>query len=205
MELPFSPACERNKQPLGEVLQNYALHGEVLEIGHGTGQHAEYFASLLPVKWFPVDVQENNWMMTERRAGLSKAHQEKIAPPLSLRVQTEKSLAEQLKRDFDHIFSANTLHIMNEEEAYLFCEQVGEIVRASGFLFLYGPFRYNGQVTSESNAHFDADLRSRGAGMGLREFQEIARRLQAQFEFIVRHDLPANNQLLVFKRRARGN
>ncbi len=43
--LPFSQACENNKQPILAVLQKElkdSLH--VLEIGSGTGQHSVYFA-----------------------------------------------------------------------------------------------------------------------------------------------------------------
>jgi cyclopropane fatty-acyl-phospholipid synthase-like methyltransferase len=201
MELPFSPASERNKKPIGEVLQSYALHGDILEIGHGTGQHAEYLASLLPVKWWPSDVEENNWMMAERLEQLPAKLRERIALPLSIRVQDGTSLSDQLGRVFDHLFSANTLHIMTEDEAYLFCTEVGQIIKDDGNLFLYGPFLYDGQATSQSNRDFDADLRSRGAGMGLREFSVLAQKLASMFEFIQRHDLPANNQLLVFKKR----
>lgn len=203
MELPFSPACERNKIPILEVLKGYILLGDVLEVGHGTGQHAEYFASSLPVVWHPSDLEDNHWMLRERSKHWPLEWQDKIAAPLSLRVQSSMSLWEQLKRDFDHVYTANTLHIMTEQEAYLFCEQVDRLVKAQGFLFLYGPFLYQGQATSESNIQFDAELRSRGTGSGLREFDQLAKRLTMAFDFIARHDLPANNQLLVFQRHRR--
>lgn len=51
--LPFSQACENNKQPILEVLQN-ELKGftHVLEVGSGTGQHSVYFAPNLPeIQW----------------------------------------------------------------------------------------------------------------------------------------------------------
>ncbi|MEQ8954982.1 MAG: DUF938 domain-containing protein, partial [Gammaproteobacteria bacterium] len=51
--LPFSQACENNKQPIYEVLRKH-LSGtqRVLEIGGGTAQHAVHFSRLLPsVRW----------------------------------------------------------------------------------------------------------------------------------------------------------
>ncbi len=42
---PFSQACERNRDPILKVLQQWFIApGVVLEIGAGTGQHAVYFA-----------------------------------------------------------------------------------------------------------------------------------------------------------------
>ena len=43
--LPFSQACENNKQPILYVLQQELQDfTHVLEVGSGTGQHSVYFA-----------------------------------------------------------------------------------------------------------------------------------------------------------------
>ena len=48
MELPFSQACENNKDPILGVLEvAFANASQVLEVGSGTGQHAVYFAKKL--------------------------------------------------------------------------------------------------------------------------------------------------------------
>ncbi len=58
---PFSPACERNRDPILAVLRTqFADRERVLEIGSGTGQHAVYFAEALPwLVWQASDRQEN--------------------------------------------------------------------------------------------------------------------------------------------------
>src|SRR5476651_1872053 len=55
--LPFSEACERNKQPILEVLRSaFAGRTQVLEIGSGTGQHAVHFAAhLTHLIWHPTE------------------------------------------------------------------------------------------------------------------------------------------------------
>jgi hypothetical protein len=47
--LPFSPAADRNKQPILEALQRVLPpRGLALEIAAGTGQHTAWFAAGLP-------------------------------------------------------------------------------------------------------------------------------------------------------------
>ena len=54
--LPFSAACERNKEPILDVLRGrFAGRTQVLEIGSGTGQHAVHFArALKELTWHPT-------------------------------------------------------------------------------------------------------------------------------------------------------
>ncbi|HAL40385.1 MAG TPA: SAM-dependent methyltransferase, partial [Polaromonas sp.] len=55
----FSPAADRNKQPILDVLrQVLPERGSALEIASGTGQHVAWFASGLPHwTWQPTDAQ----------------------------------------------------------------------------------------------------------------------------------------------------
>src|SRR6478735_12645189 len=55
-----SPAAERNRQPLLEVLRRVLPpSGRALEIASGTGQHAAWFARHLPGwTWQPTDADE---------------------------------------------------------------------------------------------------------------------------------------------------
>src|ERR1700674_674495 len=60
-DTPYSEACERNQDPILEVLREaFADPEKVLEIGSGTGQHAVHFACHLPhLTWQPSDREEN--------------------------------------------------------------------------------------------------------------------------------------------------
>ena len=56
-DLPSSPAADRNKQPILEVLsRTFGARGTALEIAAGTGQHATWFAAALPEwVWQPTE------------------------------------------------------------------------------------------------------------------------------------------------------
>ncbi|MEK9964494.1 MAG: DUF938 domain-containing protein, partial [Betaproteobacteria bacterium] len=61
MEKPFSPSCERNKDPILSVIRSLLTNKKsVLEVGSGTGQHAVYFAKEMPwLTWQSSELQEN--------------------------------------------------------------------------------------------------------------------------------------------------
>jgi cyclopropane fatty-acyl-phospholipid synthase-like methyltransferase len=100
----------------------------------------------------------------------------------------------------DSIFSANTLHIMSWEAVHEFFRGVGSLLGAGGVLCVYGPFRYAGRYTSESNAAFDRYLRERDAESGMRDFEAVdALARQAGLELEADHDMPAHNRTLVWR------
>jgi hypothetical protein len=67
---------------------------------------------------------------------------------------------------------------------------------------LYGPFNYGGRHTSESNARFDAMLRSRDPLSGIRDVEAVLELAEAAgLKLEEDNAMPANNRLLVFRRR----
>src|ERR1700757_3425034 len=106
--LPFSEACERNKEPILAVLRTaFADRRRVLEIGSGTGQHAVHFAAALPhLHWQTSDRAEN---LPGIRLWLDEARLPNLPPPLQLEVTQAQWPAHR----YDALFSANTLHIMS--------------------------------------------------------------------------------------------
>ena len=58
--IPFSAACERNKEVIHTAIAPYLEEAvSLLEIGSGTGQHAVYLASQMPhLQWQTSDQAE---------------------------------------------------------------------------------------------------------------------------------------------------
>ena len=68
-------------------------------------------------------------------------------------------------------------------------------------LCVYGPFRYAGGYTSESNARFDEYLKSQDPERGIRDFEAVDEQASL-YGLVLERDvaMPANNQLLVWRR-----
>jgi SAM-dependent methyltransferase len=193
---PYSEACERNRAPLLGVLREvFAPARDVLEIGSGTGQHAVYFAQHLPhLTWHASDRPEHHAGINAWIADASLAN---VRSPVKLDVRDKQWPVTAV----DAIFSANTLHIMNWESVQAMFRGIARVLNPAGVLAIYGPFNYAGQFTSESNAHFDASLRSRGVGSGLRDFEAVnALALGIGMELVRDVAMPANNRTLVWRR-----
>lgn len=76
-----------------------------------------------------------------------------------------------------------------------------DFCHAKAELCIYGPFNYDGQFTSDSNAMFDASLKAQNPLMGIRDIEAVVQlALSAGFTLQYDHAMPANNRLLHFSR-----
>jgi len=199
MSKPFSQACENNKQQILDIISRYFHPGdEVLEIGSGTGQHTLYFCEKMPwLCWIPSEIPEN---LASIQAGL-----EGQAPPNLEAIKTIDVRDEPWPvPHINGVFSANCLHIMSAEFVPDFFRGAGAVIRPGGHLCVYGPFKYQGEFTSDSNKRFDQWLKERDAVSGIRDFEWVDELAGKQgFSLLADHAMPANNQLLVWQRNPR--
>lgn len=199
MPLPFSQACENNKDPILQVLQAaFANASSVLEVGSGTGQHAVYFAQHLPhLSWQPSDQGDYLTAVKQRVAAEPVGN---LNFPLHFNVFHDVPV-NNAPTAYDAVFTANTCHIMPESAVESLFAHFSGALSTVKTLCIYGPFKVGGEHTSDSNYRFDLSLRSQDASMGIRSREWIIERAEAQgFKLFRAHDLPANNQLLEFHR-----
>lgn len=195
--LPFAPASERNKQPILEVLQAVLpTSGTVLEIGSGTGQHVVHFAAQMPqLQWQPSEQAEN-------LPGLQRRLDQQAGGNVHAAMELDVAGAWPQQKA-DAVFSANTAHIMSWPEVVCMFDGVAAVLQPGGVFCLYGPFNVNGEFTAPSNQQFDQELRARKPSMGLRDVAELEKLAQQRhMQLQQRIEMPANNQVLVFRKLA---
>lgn len=195
----FSGACERNKQPILEVLQAWLpADGRVLEVGSGSGQHAEFFSAHRPGgEWQPSERGNQLSHLAER---CRTVHGPGLRPPVELDVTQPDQWP---VGPFDAVFTANTCHIMPAAAIPQLLRGSAAVLPVGGLLLLYGPFSVAGEHTAASNAAFDAHLRSLDPHMGLRD-AVLIREQADQLALLAVADvaMPANNRMLIFRRQA---
>lgn len=195
-QLPVSPACERNRDPILEVLRDrFADRRRVLEIGSGTGQHAVHFAAAMP--WLTWQASERPGHLAGIEAWLSEAALPNTPPPIALDVAEGPWPA----GPFDALFSANTLHIMGWPAVEAFFAGLPPVLAADATVVVYGPFNYGGSYSSKSNRDFDAWLKARDPASGIRDFERVDRLAQGiGLRLAADHPMPANNRCLCWSR-----
>lgn len=200
--LPFAPSAERNKDAILAAVGPY-LAGcrHVLEIGSGTGQHAVHMTQALPhLVWQCSDLPG---AVAGIAARLESEGNARTPPPLALDVAAPPwpLPASDAPDALDAVFTANTLHIMSFAHVGQLFARVGEVLAPGGVCCVYGPMKYDGAFTTQSNAAFDAQLKDGNPESGIRDFEALD--ALAKNEGLALADdmaMPANNRLIVWRR-----
>lgn len=194
--LPFSDACERNKDPILNVLRSSFAHSsDVFEIGSGTGQHAVHFAAALPhLIWYPT---EQLAQLPDLAMRIETYGTPNIARPAPLDVRQKVWPVESVAA----VFTANTLHIMAWAAVQDMFAGIGRVLQAVGTLCIYGPFLYSATNTSASNHAFNEMLQERDPESGLRNIEQIAAEAnKSGLQIMQDYEMPACNRCLVLQK-----
>ncbi|MBT3989304.1 MAG: DUF938 domain-containing protein [Rhodospirillaceae bacterium] len=201
-----APAFHRNQEFIVALLKDNlsGIEGDVLEVASGSGQHAVAFAAALPhLNFWPTDLNPENlisidaWQADRRLTNLSTAAQLDVAEP-KWSLDQEKTLPEK----FSAIISLNMVHISPIAVAQGLFRGAGKHLNERGRLFVYGPFKKNGEHTAPSNAEFDVSLRAQNPEWGVRDQSELEEFAQANGLVLDQAAaMPSNNFTLIFRRK----
>ena len=194
MNKPYSESCDQNKEPILSVISAlFSTCSNILEIGSGTGQHAVYFAEKMPqLKWYSSDFLLN---IEGINMWLADAGLVNVVPPFELNVTSSPWP----DFDVDAVFTANSLHIMHQQDIVNLMRGVGKLLKTDGSLVIYGPFNYNGFYSSASNESFDCWLKHRDPLSDIKHFEEIECLANNNgMRFAEDYEMPVNNRILHF-------
>ena len=175
----------------------FPAQGTVLEIASGTGEHAVHFAAALPdIDWQPSDPDAA--ALRSIVAWREAARLPNVLAPLLLDVTSPVWPVQQT----DAMVCINMIHISPWRAAEALMAGAGRVLESGGVLFLYGPHKEGSVHTASSNEAFDASLRARNPEWGVRELDDVkALAARHGIEFVERVAMPANNLIVVFRRR----
>ena len=197
----YADATQRNRQPILEVLQRILPpEGNILEISSGTGQHAVFFASQLANHdWYPSDPDP---LSRDSIAAWSNSHpSENLHAPLDIDAMTSCWAIENAKVPINAIANINMIHISPWKACLGLMAGANRILSPGGILYLYGPYKRNGQHTAITNNMFDRSLRSRNPQWGVRNLEDvvaIAESEDLELQEVV--EMPANNLSVIFRK-----
>jgi hypothetical protein len=194
-----SPSAGRNRDVIAAALAARLPEGaRVLEIASGTGEHALACVTARPdLDWRPGDPDAASRASID---GWAEEAAGRIAPALD--VDTRTPGWADGRGPVEAVFCANMIHIAPWEACEGLFAGAAEILAPGGALILYGPF-LEGAATAPSNLEFDASLKRRDPGWGVRALADLdALGARLGMERVERAGMPANNLIVVWRRRA---
>jgi len=197
MTKPYSASCERNWRPIADILKKL-VHNKpqtLFEVGSGTGQHAIYIAPHFPkLTWITSDILSNHDSIKE---WLSEAKEANIKGPIEYEVGKNDFPYKQ----YDIVFTANSFHIMSWKNVQRLIKSSSKRLGNKALFVVYGPFKYGGAYTSQSNADFDQCLYERDSNSAIRNFEDVQHNMKTHgLSLLNDFKMPANNQMLVFQK-----
>lgn len=194
-----APATHRNREPLREVLAGVLPDGLVLEVASGTGQHARFFAEAFPkLQWQPTDPDEVS------RASIAAWRDDSGPANLLAPLELDATSQQWPIDSCDAVVCINMIHISPIEASAGLMRGAARLLAPGAPLVTYGPYRIDGEHTAPSNEQFDASLKSRDPRWGIRDIDEL--RFLATlhgFKLEAKHEMPANNFTLIWRRTSR--
>lgn len=191
-----APATLRNRDAIADVLaRELPERGTVLEVASGSGEHAVFFAEHFPnLIWLPSDADPAAVAsIASYRADYSGSN---LREPVLLDAALGAGLP-----DVSAMLCINMVHISPWPATTGLFEGAAHALREGEPLIFYGPYFERGVPPAPSNLNFNTSLRAQDERWGIRNIDDMdALASRHGFERTARHEMPANNLTLVYRR-----
>lgn len=204
------PAFHRNHKAIWSAIGGFLCeaHGDVLELGSGTGQHAMTYAARTPhLTWWPSDILPSH--LASIAAWRAEAGLANLRAPQ--RIDLERADWTWTGDDgsggpLAAMLCINVLHISPWRVSQNLLAGAGRYLKPGGRLFIYGSFKRKSVHTAPSNEEFDASLRAKNPEWGVRDVADLDSLAQeAGLTSAELTAMPSNNWVLAFTRLLRQN
>ena len=167
----------------------------------GTGEHIVHFAGALSIDLQFQPSDPNAGARASIDAWLESTGVRNVLPAMALDASADPWPIQRA----DAVICINMIHIAPWEAAIGLVRGAARVLPASGVLYLYGPYRRDGQHTAPSNEAFDRGLRMQNPKWGVRDLEKVAELAEDHgFAQPLIEQMPANNLSLIFRRVAPG-
>jgi len=192
-----SPSVARNREAILETLRLVLPHqGVVLEVASGSGEHAVFFAQSLPHLVFCPSDPDAAARRSIAAWGLSLGLSN-LRAPLALDARASDWPLDAAAA----ILCINMVHISPWAATEGLFKGAARILPSNAPLYLYGPYRRSGVETASSNIEFEAWLKTKDPGFGLRDLEAVADCASRNgFGDPAVLEMPANNLSVIFRR-----
>jgi hypothetical protein len=197
----YASATQRNREYILEVLlQVLPSQSNILEIASGTGEHAVFLAPRLsPRQWIPSDRDPMLLASIESWRSLHPA--DNLHSPYKIDARDDFWAIEDKYLTIGAIVNINMIHISPWSACLGLLAGASRLLSSGGILYLYGPFKRNGEHSAPSNFAFDESLRAQNREWGVRDLEDVtaeASDKSLNLQAIVQ--MPANNLSVVFEK-----
>ncbi|PKU22067.1 DUF938 domain-containing protein [Telmatospirillum siberiense] len=195
-------AGRRNRDPILEIFQQkFPDSGDALELASGSGLHINHFAPHFPkIRFQPSDlIPEVFNSITEKREAAGNSN---VADPIRIDLTDPATWPSAAERRYDVIFVINIFQVAPVSIADGIAALAAKLLKDDGFVAIYGPFKVDGDYTTDSNKAFDAEiLAAKVPEWGLKDVRDLEKAAKPHGIVLKEKiDRPANNFILIFAR-----
>jgi SAM-dependent methyltransferase len=201
---PLSPyvawAGQRNRDPILEQFRKlFPASGDVLELASGSGQHINYFAPHFKDHRFqPSDYDADVFETIKTKR--AEANNGNVLDPVKIDLTAPETWPDPKGKLYDVIFVINLFQVAPVSIIDGIAQVAARVLKPTGFLAIYGPFKVDTAYTTESNEAFDKEiLAAKVAEWGLKDVRDLEKAANAHSIHLKQQiAMPANNFILVF-------
>ena len=216
------PSALRNRPHILKELKCFLSSDELasgyaLEVASGTGAHLEVLAPAFPNMTFqPSEYIADDATADVGKIGSREGAEELVAinsvgkqfPNILPAIGLDASLPfsswsiSDRKGTATLVYCSNVFHITDWKVGKGILAGAGQLLKRGGRFVVYGPFKIDGEFTTESNAAFHESLQARNPNWGYRDVDaDVAAEAERHgLKLREKKSMPANNLMLVFEK-----